>query len=183
MGEFAGVMRSRTKRFAAAIAVVLAVAAIAGPALARGPESVADVAAPLLDAVVNISTAQTITGSKGGSGGGGVPVPQLPEGSPFQDFFDEFFNQKGGGDNTPHRVQSLGSGFVIDPSGIIVTNNHVIEGADEITANFNDGSKLTAKVIGHDEKTDIALLQVEGRQAADVQSSSAIRMRSASATG
>ena len=71
--------------------------------------------------------------------------PKLPEGSPFQDFFDEFFGDQNG-DNRPHRVQSLGSGFVIDPSGIIVTNNHVIEGADEITVNFTDGTKLTAKL-------------------------------------
>jgi len=55
----------------------------------------------------------------------------------------------------------LGSGFVIDPSGLIVTNNHVIEGADEITANFNDGTKLTATLIGHDDKTDLALLRVK----------------------
>ncbi len=58
-------------------------------------------------------------------------------------------------------MQSLGSGFVIDPSGLIVTNNHVIDGADEITANFNDGTKLPAKLIGHDDKTDLALLQVK----------------------
>jgi len=146
------------KRLALAFAAAMAAAvAVNGPALARGPESVADVAAGLLDAVVNISTSQTVTGSKG------IPTPKLPEGSPFQDFFDEFFDQKGGdgGDNRPRRVQSLGSGFVIDASGILVTNNHVIEGADEITANFNDGSKLKAKVVGRDEKTDLAVLQVE----------------------
>jgi serine protease Do len=123
------------------------------PAFAKGPESVADLASGLLDAVVNISTTQTVSGSKG------VPAPKLPEGSPFQDFFDDFFNDKGG-DAQPRRVQSLGSGFVIDASGILVTNNHVIEGADEIVANFNDGSKLKAKVLGRDEKTDLAVLQV-----------------------
>ena len=69
-------------------------------------------------------------------------------------------NSDGSTDNTPRRVQSLGSGFVIDPSGIIVTNNHVIEGADEITANFTDGTKLTATLIGFDDKTDLALLKV-----------------------
>ena len=131
-------------------------ATVVAPAAARGPESVADVAAPLLSAVVNIATAQTVTGSRGA-----VPPPSLPEGSPFQHFFDEFLGDKNGGDNRPHRVQSLGSGFVIDPSGIIVTNNHVIEGADEITANFTDGSKLSAKLIGHDDKTDLAVLQVK----------------------
>ncbi|CAN5249692.1 Do family serine endopeptidase [soil metagenome] len=133
------------------------------PAAARGPESVADVAQPLLSAVVNIATSQTVTGSRGA-----VPAPKLPEGSPFQHFFDEFLGDnnkdRGGGgsspDARPRRVQSLGSGFVIDASGIIVTNNHVIEGADEITVNFTDGSKLTAKLIGHDDKTDLAVLQV-----------------------
>jgi serine protease Do len=117
----------------------------------------------LLDAVVNVSTSQTVTGSRGS-----VPRPRLPDGSPFQEFFDDFFNQQGndegGADNTPRRVQSLGSGFVIDPSGIIVTNNHVIEGADEITANFTDGSKMKATLIGYDDKTDLALLQVKAER-------------------
>ena len=152
------VPRSGGKRIAGVLAAALAAGLLlsaGGPVEARGPESVADVAAPLLDAVVNISTSQTVTGSRG------VPVPQLPEGSPFQDFFDEFFDQQPGEENTPRRVQSLGSGFVIDPAGILITNNHVIEGADEIAANFNDGTKLIAEVIGRDEKTDIAVLQVK----------------------
>ncbi len=142
-------------RLAAALAVGVIVAGVSVPAAARGPESVADVAAPLLEAVVNISTSQTVGGSTSVT-----PGPKLPDGSPFQHFFDEF-NGNNGGDNVPHRVQSLGSGFVIDPSGLIVTNNHVIEGADEITANFNDGTKLTATLVGHDEKTDLALLRVK----------------------
>ena len=145
----------RVSRLAAALAVGIIAAAVSMPAAARGPESVADVAAPLLDAVVNISTSQTVGGASTA-----VPGPKLPQGSPFQHFFDEF-NGDNGGDNRPHRVQSLGSGFVIDPSGLIVTNNHVIEGADEITANFNDGTKLTATLVGHDEKTDLALLKVK----------------------
>jgi len=128
---------------------------VAGPAEAKGPESVAEVAAPLLDAVVNISTSQTVAGSRG------IPVPDLPEGSPFQDFFDEFFDNAPEGESVPRRVQSLGSGFVIDPSGLIVTNNHVIADADEIAANFNDGTKLIAEVVGRDEKTDLAVLKVE----------------------
>jgi serine protease Do len=150
------------RRIVGAFAVGLALAGLAMPALAAspagtaaGPPSVADLASGLIDAVVNISTSQTIAGSKG------VPVPKLPEGSPFQDFFDQFFNNKGDQDNQPRRVQSLGSGFVIDSSGFIVTNNHVIEGADEIVANFNDGSKAKAKLIGKDEKSDLALLKVD----------------------
>ncbi len=142
------------------------------PAAAKGPESVADLAEDLLDAVVNISTSQNVGGSSRE-----VPLPEVPEGSPFEEFFDDFFNQNpnapGGPPNRlPRRVQSLGSGFVVDPAGIIITNNHVIEGADEIIANFPDGSKLTAELIGRDEKTDIAVLRVsppEGKTLKSVQ--------------
>ena len=148
--------RFRVARLSGAIAAGFAAAVlVVSPAFAKGPDSVADIAAPLLDAVVNISSSQTIAGSKD------APAPKLPDGSPFQNFFDDFFNQKGQTDNTPHRVQSLGSGFVIDPSGIVVTNNHVIDGADEITVNFDDGSKVKAKLIGRDEKTDLAVLKIE----------------------
>jgi serine protease Do len=124
-------------------------------AYAQGPTSVADLAEELADAVVNISTAQTVQGQRS------VPLPQVPDGSPFQEFFEEFFNRQNRDQDRPRRVQSLGSGFVIDGTeGIIITNNHVIEGADEITANFNDGTKLKAELIGTDEKTDIAVLKV-----------------------
>lgn len=127
----------------------------ASQAYAQGPTSVADLAEELADAVVNISTAQTVQGQRS------VPLPQVPDGSPFQEFFEEFFNRQNRDQDRPRRVQSLGSGFVIDGTeGIIITNNHVIEGADEITANFNDGTKLKAELIGTDEKTDIAVLKV-----------------------
>ncbi len=120
-----------------------------------GPASVADLAEKLADAVVNISTAQTVQSQRS------VPLPQVPDGSPFQEFFEEFFNKQNRDKDRPRKVQSLGSGFVIDGTeGIIITNNHVIEGADEITANFNDGTKLKAELIGTDEKTDIAVLKV-----------------------
>ncbi len=129
------------------------------PNLAAGPASVADLAEGLLDAVVNISTTQNVGGSRRES----APQLRAPEGSPFQDFFDEFFSDKGGEDNGPRNrsVSSLGSGFVIDAKeGIIVTNNHVIENADEIEINFADGSKLKAELVGADEKTDLAVLKV-----------------------
>jgi serine protease Do len=129
-------------------------------AQARGaPESFADLAERLQDAVVNISTSQRVTGSRG------IPVPQVPDGSPFQEFFEDFFNRNQGEDGQRSRkVQSLGSGFVVDPSGIIITNNHVIADADEITANFADGTQLQAKVIGRDTKTDLAVLKVEPKK-------------------
>ena len=125
----------------------------------RGPQSVAPVAEKLLDAVVNISTSQTVKGPSG------APLPRVPKGSPFEEFFDDFFNSKKGAEGAPRserKVSSLGSGFVIDgKEGLIVTNVHVIDGADEIVANFADGTKLKVeKVIGRDSKTDIALLKV-----------------------
>ena len=120
------------------------------------PETFADLAESLQDAVVNISTSQRVTGSRG------IPVPQVPDGSPFQEFFEDFFNRNQDDDNQRSRkVQSLGSGFVIDSSGIIVTNNHVIADADEIVANFANGTKLKAEVVGRDPKTDLAVLKVE----------------------
>jgi len=121
----------------------------------RGPTSVADLAERLQEAVVNISTTQTVKGTQG------IPLPRVPKGSPFEDFFEDFFNGQRR-PNRPRRVNSLGSGFVIDGTGIIVTNNHVIDGADEIFVNFNDNTKLKVeKIIGTDSKTDIALLQVK----------------------
>ena len=120
---------------------------------AGGPVSVAPIAEKLIDAVVNISTSQTIKGSDG------VPLPHVPKGSPFEEFFDDFFKKKGSSGD--RKASSLGSGFVIDAAeGIIITNNHVIDGADEIIANFNDGSKLTATLVGRDPKADLAVLKV-----------------------
>ncbi|WP_244631024.1 Do family serine endopeptidase [Aureimonas sp. ME7] len=121
----------------------------------QGPASVADLADRLLGAVVNISTSQKV------EGGQAQPTPPLsaPEGSPLQEFFDDLL--KGGEGDGSNRVQSLGSGFVIDPAGIVITNNHVIADADEITVNFADGSQLDATVVGIDPKTDIAVLKVE----------------------
>jgi serine protease Do len=158
---------------------LIAAAAIAFPfsvaAQGRGPDKIADVAEAVIDAVVNISTSQTVAAGSGGrpqrEGQGQSPEarpgPQLPPGSPFEEFFEEFFkNRRGqgdpkGGDRSPRRVNSLGSGFVIDPDGIVVTNNHVIADADEITVVFNDGSKLKAELIGKDPKTDLAVLKVK----------------------
>ena len=150
----------RRPAFAALTATALAVSAFSAPALARGPDGISEVAETVIDAVVNISTSQTVDSKVG-------PMPQLPPGSPFEEFFDEFFkNRRGQGDNpnrehTPRRVNSLGSGFIIDASGIVVTNNHVISDADEINVILNDGAKLKAEIIGRDQKTDIALLRVK----------------------
>src|SRR5579859_5309614 len=96
------------------------------PALARGPDGIADVAEKVIDAVVNISTSQTVE-AKGGPGEGRGATPQLPPGSPFEEFFDDFFkNRRGGpgapkgGDMQPHKTNSLGSGFIVDAAGVVV---------------------------------------------------------------
>src|SRR5262249_26228387 len=95
-----------------------------------------------------------------------TPMPQLPPGSPFEEFFEEFFKNRRGPDGnqapnrTPRRVNSLGSGFIVDSSGLVVTNNHVISDADEVKVILNDGTQLKAEVVGRDQKTDLALLRV-----------------------
>jgi serine protease Do len=132
------------------------------PAVAQDrPDSFADLSARLLPSVVNISTIQTL--SKGDPGAE-PEMPQFPPGSPFEEFFKQFEEQqrKGGGGGRPRKAASLGSGFIIDAGqGYVVTNNHVIAGADEIKVILQDDTNLTAKLIGKDEKTDLALLQVD----------------------
>ncbi len=145
------------------------------PAAARGPDGIADVAETVIDSVVNISTKQTVEM-------GSNAMPNLPPGSPFEEFFEDFFKKRGqggqggpgnrgeqggrggqseNGGSVPRRVNSLGSGFIIDASGIVVTNNHVIADADEVNVILNDGTTLRAELIGTDKKTDIALLRIK----------------------
>jgi len=158
------VLSQRLRPVLAAICLGVAGALVSMPAQARGPEGIADVAEKVIDAVVNISTSQTVE-AKGGDGRGAVP--QLPPGSPFEEFFDDFFKNRrggkggGGGDRElqPHKTNSLGSGFIIDAAGVVVTNNHVIADADEINVILNDGTKIKAEIVGIDKKTDLAVLK------------------------
>ena len=148
------------------IAISLSAASLLAPvsASARGPDGIADIAEKVIDSVVNISTSQSVEAK-----GGRTEMPQLPPGSPFEEFFDDFFkNRRGGspkgGDKsgempTPRKTNSLGSGFIIDASGVVVTNNHVIADADEINVIMNDGTKIRAELVGVDKKTDIAVLK------------------------
>ncbi|QPM89027.1 Do family serine endopeptidase [Pseudooceanicola algae] len=139
---------------------VLAVALLLGQALsARAlPDSFADLADQISPSVVNITTSTTVTGRD-------QPSPMVPEGSPFEDFFREFQDRNGGNDESrPRRSQALGSGFVISEDGYIVTNNHVIENADEIEIEFFNGERLDATLVGTDPNTDIALLKVEAEE-------------------
>ena len=126
------------------------------------PDSFADLVQQVAPAVVNITTSAVVAQPTGGEGG-----PMFPEGSPFSDLFRDFGipgmpNQPGqGGPRMPQRSNALGSGFVISSDGFIVTNNHVIEGADEIEIEFYSGETLAAEVVGTDPNTDVALLKVE----------------------
>lgn len=157
----------RLRLMGAAVSLGAATMLAAVPAFARGPDGIADIAEKVIDAVVNISTSQTVDANKGGGDRGAVP--QLPPGSPFEEFFDDFFkNRRGGGgpkggergsDMQPRKTNSLGSGFIVDPAGVVVTNNHVIADADEINVIMNDGTKIRAELVGVDKKTDIAVLK------------------------
>lgn len=156
----AGLMpRLRRAAGAAALAVIVLLPNVA-TVQARGPEAIADTAERVMDAVVNIKANQRQAQRS-------VPMPQIPPGSPFEDLFNDFFNRRGpGGPGAPgpqpnQRASSLGSGFVIDAGGTVVTNNHVIAEANDITVVFNDGTELKAEVVGKDAKTDIAVLKVK----------------------
>ncbi len=129
----------------------------ASGAFARGAtESFADLAEQISPSVVNITTSSVV-------------ATPLDGGGDMQDFFDQFMNRKGDGgqqspDPSPRRSEALGSGFVISEDGFIVTNNHVIEGADDIEIEFFSGKRLKAKLVGTDLKTDIAVLKVESAE-------------------
>ena len=154
------ILQTRPPALAAATLAAILFAPPTVSHAARGPDSIADVAEKVIDAVVNISTSQKVEARNS-------PMPQLPNDPQLDELFRDFFNRRGApGDpqnreRSPRRVNSLGSGFIIDPSGIVVTNNHVISEADEITVILNDGTRLKAELIGKDQKTDLALLQVK----------------------
>src|SRR5271170_1079808 len=169
-------MKGFRRSAAAALALMLIVApggvgfglsatlAAAHPA----PDGFADLAEKLLPSVVNISTTQTVKPEQH-SEKSSPDLPQFPPGSPFEEFFKDFFNrnhpQGGSGNNHPeaetHKATSLGSGFIIDAAGYVVTNNHVIADADEITVILHDNTNLKAELVGRDTKTDIAVLKVK----------------------
>jgi serine protease Do len=159
----------RKKRSSAAVltpvgislALALVMGAPAPVSAARGPGEISDVADQVVDAVVNISATTTEQVRS-------LKAPGDSQNTPFDDLFDDFFNRKrqGQGDVPPQpprmrKSNSLGSGFVIDPSGVVVTNNHVVGEATDIEVIFTDGSKLKAEVVGKDAKIDLAVLRVK----------------------
>jgi serine protease Do len=151
-------------RFFAFLVLSFALIAQAMAQNSRRPEGFADLTERVIDAVVNIKASQRVAQRN-------VPLPQLPPGSPFEDLFNDFFNRgnpnrgpqgpQGPQQGPGQRSQSLGSGFVIDPTGIIITNNHVIAEATDVFVVFTDGSELKAEVLGKDPKTDLAVLKVK----------------------
>ncbi len=167
--------RAATIGLCLTLAVPMSVSIRPEPAIARGaPDSFADLAAKLLPAVVNISSSQSAQTTQRPPRESGPEMPSFPPGSPFEQFFRDFLNrqrppgQRGEGPQRPERqerperrAQSLGSGFIIDASGLVVTNNPVIEGADEISVILQDNTTLRAEVVGRDETGDIALLRVK----------------------
>lgn len=146
--------KARASTLATAFFTLIALMMFAAAANAKSaPDSFADLAERLLPSVVNISTTQTVEAGKG------PEIPQLPPGSPFEDFFKEFFDRNGQQQRS-RRATSLGSGFIISEDGYVVTNNHVIQDADEITVILSDDKRLKAELVGRDPKTDLAVLKV-----------------------
>ena len=136
------------------IGMALLMAQTLAAAAQSRPDTFADLAEKVSPSVVNITTSTTVATNA-------QPGPIVPEGSPFEDFFRDFMDRNGPNGQTPRRSQALGSGFVISEDGFIVTNNHVIQGADEIQIEFFEGFELEAEIIGTDPNTDLALLKVE----------------------
>lgn len=148
---------TKTVRFALIFAMVLSVATL--PAHARsGPQSFADLTERLQPAVVNISTTQILDSRSMDQDD--MSELGIPPGSPFEQFFKDFMDKQKG-QARKQKATALGSGFIVDPSGYIVTNYHVIQDADEIKVILHDDTNLPAKVVGRDKKTDLALLKVE----------------------
>jgi serine protease Do len=123
------------------------------------PDRLADLVERMSPAVVNITTMTKVAKSL-------VPKGVVPEGSPFEDLFRDF-NDQNPGRRSPRNTSALGSGFVVSEDGFVVTNNHVIEGADEIMVEFPNGTEHAATVIGVDKNIDIALLKLNVNEPLD----------------
>ncbi|MBE0413235.1 MAG: Do family serine endopeptidase [Yoonia sp.] len=143
-----------------AVALALLLAQVTAATAQNRPNTFADLAQKVSPSVVNITTSTMVAGRT-------MPRGIVPEGSPFEDFFNDL--DRGRPDGAPRRSSALGSGFVISADGFIVTNNHVIEGADEIQIEFFSGEEMPATLIGTDPNTDIAVLKVDAENLPFVQ--------------
>jgi len=128
------------------------------------PPSFADMVEKLSPAVVNVSTTQKVKAQPNQMLMPFQDLPDTPEFEPFRQFFDQLNRGQGQGKEEECEVYSLGSGFIIDATGFIITNAHVIDDAEEVTVTLTDNSKYTAKIIGRDKKTDLALLKIEAKK-------------------
>ncbi|MBS0537339.1 MAG: DegQ family serine endoprotease [Proteobacteria bacterium] len=156
-GEFLGFSKRTAVAAVTVLGLALAQPVLVAPAAARdAPESFADLVDKLMPSVVNITTTQNVPQK----GERLRDMPQLPPGSPFEELFKEFFDKKNG-EQQQRRGTSLGSGFIIDGEGYVVTNNHVIQGAEDITVILRDDTQLKAKLVGADARVDIAVLKVD----------------------
>ncbi|AQS88780.1 endopeptidase DegP/Do [Neoasaia chiangmaiensis NBRC 101099] len=150
-------------------AVAQTAPAASAPVVPRpAPDSFANLADRLLPAVVNVSISATLKPGQDDDDGGpddgpddGPQVPDFPPGSPMEKFFHDFMNRKPSPDAPPRKMQALGSGFIISPDGYIVTNNHVVKDADQVSVTLQDDTVLKAHIVGRDSRTDLAVIKVD----------------------
>jgi serine protease Do len=152
-----GAVGASTRRVAwAALAAIFFVVPLSLPAFAHvAPTCFAPLIKEIAPAVVNVSTTQKV------EGGPLADLPNLPENSPLRDYLKRFYN---GQQNQPTLAHSLGSGFIIDPAGYVVTNNHVVGKATDIDVTMTNGKSFKAKLVGRDLRTDLALLKITADQ-------------------
>ena len=153
---------TKVKKYLSSIMIVaICVVAIPATLFAKGaPDSFADLSDKLLPTVVNIYTKQNVRVDRNEG------LPQFPPGSPFEEFFKRFEDRNNEGEDEGRRPRtrqrmSLGSGFIISADGIIITNNHVIDKADEVSVRMHDGTEYDAEIVGKDSKVDVAVLRIK----------------------
>ncbi len=152
------ILQGRTGRAGFAAAAMAAMLFVLPAHAHEAPASFAPLVKEVAPAVVNVSTTQKV------EGGPVADLPNLPENSPLRDFFKHYFGGQGLQNSQPALQHSLGSGFIIDPAGYVVTNNHVIGKATDIDVTLSSGKSYKAKLVGRDTRTDLALLKISAEQ-------------------
>ena len=177
----AGLLSATALTTASLLAPTLPVYAETQPIVATSTQGYADLVEKVMPAVISVEVKfANVANNESGdmdddddNNNEHNNMPNLPEDSPFRDFFKQFPQFKNGSahpnqQQKPHGGMGQGSGFIISADGYAVTNNHVVQNADEVTVKMNDGKEYKAKVIGTDPKTDLALIKIESRQALPV---------------